>query len=204
MGHAGEKKPLDNWCTSNSAFSSYTPKFSVTPTWSIWDLPIMTDGICPNIPGSLLWPSNHVPGMDIWDRTGLLGTAVHWPSSGSEGWFSFSAATCVTGLSSPGGLGAPEALPCSNSSITHSWESPSWSTGLRFTATKPLLAAPSSGSGVAVPEWSSLQEAICCPGPLSGMDFSPTWDRTGRCLPKLEQHIIHGMVRFFQQQLCRL
>lgn len=178
------------------------------PTWSTWDLPIMTEGICPNIPGSLLWPSNHVPGMDICDKTGLLGTAVHWPSCGSEDWFSVSVGMRVPGLSScstsPGGLVAPEALPCSSSSITHSCESPSWSTGLRFTATKPLLAAPSSGSGAAVPEWSSLQEGVCCLCPLSGMDFSPTWGRTGRCLPKLKQHIVRVMVSFCQQQFCRL
>lgn len=175
----------------------------ITPTWSPWDLPIMTEGICPNIPGSLLWPSNQVPGMAICDKTGLLGAAVHWPSCGSEDWLSVSADVRIPGLSSyrasPGGFVAPEPLPCSSSSITHSWESPSCSSGLRFTATKPLLAAPSSGSGVAVPEWSLLQEGVCCPCPLSGMDFSPTWERTGRCLPKLKQHYC-ACKGFCQQQ----
>lgn len=182
----------------NAAFTSCTSKCLITSTWSIWGLPIMTEGICPSIPGSLLWPSNHVPGMDICDRTGLLGTAVDWPSCGSEDWFSVSAGGCIPCLSScrasPAGLVAPEPLPCSSSSITHSWESPSWGTGLRLTATKPLLAAPSSWSGVAVPECSSLQKGVCCPCPLSGTDFSPTWERTGRCLPKLKKHISQVMV----------
>lgn len=154
----------------------------------------MTDGICPSIPGSLLWPSNHVPGMAICDRTGLPGTARDWPSCCSKEWFSV-----LTGMweptffscwASPGGLLPPEPLPCSSSSITHSWESPSWGIGLRFTATKPLLAAPSSGSGVAVPECSSLKEGVCGPCPLSGMDVSPTWESTGRCLPRLKQEIV--------------
>lgn len=160
----------------------------------------MTEGICPSMPGSLLWPSNHVPGMAIWDRTGLLGTAVDWQSCGSDERLSVSAGVWVLGLSScrasAGGLLPPEPLPCSSSSITHSWESPSWGTGLRFTATKPLLAAPSSGSGVAVPDCSSLQEGVCCPCSLSGMDFSPTWERTGRCLPRLKWEFVRIKVRF--------
>lgn len=172
-------------------------KIIVIPTCSIWDLPIMTEGICPSMPGSLLCPSNHVPGMAICDSTGLLGTPVDWPSCRSDEWFSVSAAMWDPGLpscdASAAGLLPPD--PCSSSSITHSWESPSWGTGLKFTATKPLLAAASSGSGVAVPERSSLQEDICCSGPFSGIDFSPTWERTGRCLPRLKWHIVSIKVR---------
>lgn len=96
----------------------------LSPTCSIFDLPIMIDGICPNNPGSLLWPSSHVPDIDICDKTGLIGTAVYWPSCASEDGISVSAGSHILGLSSCGasaeGLAAPEPLPCSSSSITHS------------------------------------------------------------------------------------
>lgn len=110
------------------------------PTCSIWARPIKTEGICPSIPGSLRWPSNHVPGMAICDRTGLLGTAgLVWPSWGSADWFPAPSAAQVPDLSlhcvSAWGLPPPELLTCSNSSITHSWESASWGKGLTFTAT---------------------------------------------------------------------
>lgn len=142
----------------------------------------MSEVICPSIPGSLLWFSNHAPGMDIWDKTGLVGTAASWE------WSSGSAGLCVvaltSGAASPGSLVAPGLLSPSNLSTRYSWGPPSVSTGLRTAPTQPQLAAPSSEFGVPVPEWSLLMEGPC---PRSGMGFSPTWQKPDRFLPRLKQ-----------------
>ena len=148
----------------------------------------MTEGICtsmPVMPASLRWPISHEPGMLMCDRTGLLGAEGGGPSPGS--------ADGEAGVLSPRGRGsnaglAPaeaEPLPDSISSITHSWE-PDCGGGIGLTATNPPLAAPSSGSGVAAPVCSSSQGPVRSAGPSAGPDLSPSWDRTGRALPRLE------------------
>lgn len=149
----------------------------------------MSEVICPSIPGSLLWLSSHAPGMDNWDKTGLVGTTASWLSCASWDWSS--AGLCVVALSSggasPGSLVATELLSLSNLSAMCSWGPPSVSTRLRIAAAKPLFAAPSSEFGVAVPDWSLLKQGECGLRPRSGMDFSPTWQSPDRFLPRLEQ-----------------
>lgn len=165
----------------------FTGQSWVNLTWSSWALPMMSEVICPSIPGSLLWFINHVPGMDIWDKTGLVGTAASWDwSSGSAG---LRDAALSSGAASPGTLVAPEPLFRSNLSTRYSWGPPSVSTGLRSAPADPQLPAPSSEFGVAVPEWFLLMEGVPCP--RSGMDFSPTWQRPDRFLPRLKQELCY-------------
>lgn len=155
----------------------------------------MSEVICPSIPGSLLWLSNHAPGMDIWDKTGLVGTTASRPSCASRDWSSGSTGLCVAALSSgrasPKSLVATELLSLSNLSTMYSWGPPSVSTRLRIAPAKPLLAAPSSEFGVAVPDWSLLKDGECGPCPRSGMDFSPTWQSPDRFLPRLKQQLCY-------------
>lgn len=54
-----------NQLTTHEFIEDLHPWFLLSLTWSDWDLPMMTEGICPSIPGILRWPSSHVPGMDI-------------------------------------------------------------------------------------------------------------------------------------------
>lgn len=148
----------------------------------------MSEVICPSIPGSLLWLSNHAPGMDIWDITGLVGTAASWPSCASWDWSPGSAGLCVVPLSSGrGSLVAAARLSLSNLSAMYSWGPPSASTRLRIVPAKPVLAAPSSEFGVAVPDWSLLKEGECSPCPRSGTDLSPTWQSPDGFLQWLKQ-----------------
>lgn len=164
----------------------------VNLTWSSWALPIMSEVICPSIPGNLLWLSNQAPGMDIWDKTGLVGTSASWPSCASRNGSSGSAGLCVAALSSgkasPGGLVPTELLSLFNLSTMYSRGPPSVSARLRIAPGKPVLAAPSSEFGVDVPDWFLLMGGECGPCPRSVMDFSPTWPSPGRFLPRLKQH----------------
>ena len=149
----------------------------------------MTEGICtsmPVMPVSLRWPISHEPGMLMCDRMGLLGAQMGCPSPGS--------ADGEAGVLTPrrrgsnAGLAPAEAepLPDSSASITHSWES-ACGGGIGLMTTKPPLAAHSSGSGLAAPVYSSSQGPVRSPGPSAGPDLSPSWERTGRCLPRLEE-----------------